>query len=523
MKTVSVLMLLFGAAPRGEVIELTGKNCIHCQNMEGIVHRLQREGMPIRQIDVDRQPEEARRYAYDGLPTFLIVNDGKVIDRTLGAVSESELRRMVSKIPSEPVSPAPSSPNLRIELGEPAPLPRPAAGQGVVAEVPPTPAPEETESSLFPKIFRRGPKAEPAVRAQSQTPSPQVERTGESALAASVKLNLHSPKGILQGSGTIIDSRIGRTLAITAGAPFSQLPQGSKIEVEVPASQAAMAAGDSRPRKFVAKLIKADLDADVALIEFPTDQPLRTAVIAPAARAPQLSEKVACIGGASGAAITRNMDRITALNKYQGPDTIECSGVPLPGRCGGGLFNMNDELVGVCIAVSEDPKSKAPVGGMYCGLKPIHELLRSQNMASLFDTPAGPAGQQNEALSMAQAELGTARPMPADIQPAAEAADPLVTAFANEALATAQPISTGAEAGPAAPIDDDQEVIVIIKSKKTSAPTRIIHIHKASPKLRALLDGPQSASGSTLTGVGGAPRATTSNNRRLSPPPLAVN
>ncbi|QDT54830.1 Thioredoxin [Caulifigura coniformis] len=523
MKTVSVLMLLFGAAPRGEVIELTGKNCIHCQNMEGIVHRLQREGLPIRQIDVDRQPEEARRFAYDGLPTFLIVSDGRVIDRTLGAVSESELRRMVTKIPAEPVSPTPSSPNLRVELGEPAQLPRPTAGQGVVAEVPSTPVPEETDSSLFPKLFRRSPKAEPSVRGQSQTPTAQVERTGETALAASVKLNLHSPKGILQGSGTIIHSQIGRTLVVTAGAPFSQLPQGSKIEVEVPASQTAMAAGDSRARKFVAKLVKADLDADVALIEFPTDQALRAAAIAPASHAPQLSEKVACIGGASGAAITRNMDRITALNKYQGPDTIECSGVPLPGRCGGGLFNMNDELVGVCIAVSEDPKSKAPVGGMYCGLKPIHDLLRGLNMASLFETQDAPGAQPTESLAMAQAELGTARPMPADVQPVIEAAEPLVSDAARDALAMAQPISTGNEAGPAAAIDDDQEVIVIIKSKKSSAPTRIIHIHKASPKLRALLDGPQAVSNSTLTGVGGAPGATTSNNRRLSPPPLAVN
>jgi thiol-disulfide isomerase/thioredoxin len=527
MKTVSVLMLLFGASPRGEVIELTGENCYHCQTMAPIVSRLQKEGLPIRKVDVDRQAEEARRYGASGIPTFLVVVDGKVVNRTVGAISESELRHLASMVPVEApapaapaklVSPKPSSPNIRVELGDPAAQPRPTAGQGVVAEVKPAAA-EETDSSLFPRLFRRQPKSEPAVRGQS-TGSAMAEQTGEAAMAASVRLNLHSPKGILQGSGTIIDSRVGKTLVLTAGAPFNQLPPGSKIEVEVQAGPAAAAAGDTKGRKFVAKLVKADLDADIALIEFPTDQPLARAPIAPAGHAPQLSDRVACIGGSSEARLTRNSDRITALNKYVGPDTIECSGVPQPGRCGGGLFNLNDELVGVCIAVSEDPSTKKPVGGMYCGLKPIHDLLRSQNLAALIESPvAPPAAKQMDLLAMAEPELGTARPMPT--APAAEQ-DPVMTALATGALATAQPIATAGEPATAG-IDDDEEVIVIIRSKKTSAPTRVIHIHKASPKLKAILEGPGSQPAPVLTGVGAGPRATTSSSRGLNPPPLGLN
>src|SRR5690349_17940307 len=79
MKTVSVLMLLLGASPRGEVIELTGKHCMPCQGMSPIVHRLQKEGLPIRQVDVEEQQEEARRYGASGIPTFLVVVDGKVL------------------------------------------------------------------------------------------------------------------------------------------------------------------------------------------------------------------------------------------------------------------------------------------------------------------------------------------------------------------------------------------------------------------------------------------------------------
>ena len=525
MKTVSVLLLLFGASPRGEVIELTGNNCIHCQNMVPIVHRLQREGLPIRQVDVDRQPDEARRYAYEGLPTFLVVHDGKVISRTLGAVSESELRRLVSKIPAEPVvdvrpiSPRPtSSPGLRVELGDPAAVPRPlAATSGIVAEVTPPPV-EDTDSSLFPKLFRRSPKTEPAIRGQSQGPAAVSDKVGEASLAASVKLTLHTGKGQLQGSGTIIDSRPGRTLLITAGTPFSQMPPGGKIEVEVPMT----IAGESRSRTFVAKLLKADLESDLALVEFPTDQPLPKAAIAPTSRTPQLSDRVACIGGAAGAPITRNPDRVTALNKYTGPDTIECSGVPLAGRCGGGLFNAQDELIGVCINFAEDAKSKTPNGGIYCGLKPIHDLLRSQNLAALLETPEVPLGQPGGAFAMAEAELGKPRPMPSSVQPAVAMDDPTPFKLANDSMPGVQPVPAIEEIA-GGPIDEDQEVIVIIRSKKSAAPTRVIHIHKASPKLRAILEGPTAAATSALTGTAFAPKSTTSSGRRLNPPPLAVN
>ncbi len=378
---------------------------------------------------------------------------------------------------------------------------------------------------MFPKLFRRQPKPEPAARGQSPGAAVAADQRADSALAASVRLHLHGAKGILQGSGTIIDSRVGKTIVITAGAPFAQLPPGSKIEVDVPPSAAAMAAGETRPRTYVAKLVKADLDADVALVEFPTDQPLPRATIAPATSAPKLGDRAACIGGATGSAITRDQVSVTALNKYVGPDTIECSGVPLPGRCGGGLFNRNDELIGVCIAVSEDPKSKAPVGGMYCGLKPIHDLLRNQNLGTLLDPPAtapsGPAAlQDNNLLAMAEANLGSARPMPADPAGMAPASDPVKSAFASDALSNVQPAiglePTGTMNSLAA--EDDQEVIVIMRSKKApGAPTRVIHIHRASPKLRALLEGPTASVAPTLTRG-----ATTSGGVPVNPPPLAA-
>ena len=98
-----------------------------------------------------------------------------------------------------------------------------------------------------------------------------------------------------------------------------------------------------------------------------------------------------------------------------------------------------------------------------------------------------------------------------------------MTALASNPLSGSEAVSTAFDQNPLSAIDDDQEVIIIIRSKTTSAPQRVIHVHRASPKLRALLDGPQASLAPALTGMGAASRATTSNTRRLNPPPLAVN
>jgi thiol-disulfide isomerase/thioredoxin len=77
MKAVSVLVLsLFGGgAPRGEVLEFTAAWCSACRNVSPTVKSLQREGLPIRQIDADSQPEVLKKYGVTSLPTFVLVVD----------------------------------------------------------------------------------------------------------------------------------------------------------------------------------------------------------------------------------------------------------------------------------------------------------------------------------------------------------------------------------------------------------------------------------------------------------------
>jgi thiol-disulfide isomerase/thioredoxin len=70
-------------APRGEVIDFSATWCGPCQQMAPLVARLEREGLPIRKVDIDQDRAFANRYSITAMPTFVLVIDGKEVDRPL--------------------------------------------------------------------------------------------------------------------------------------------------------------------------------------------------------------------------------------------------------------------------------------------------------------------------------------------------------------------------------------------------------------------------------------------------------
>ena len=91
------------------------------------------------------------------------------------------------------------------------------------------------------------------------------------------------------------------------------------------------------------------------------------------------ADRVVSIGCSQGEPPSVERLRVTVLNRYLGPDTIECTGVPGQGRSGGGLFTTAGSVVGIC--TNADPHDHR---GVYAGLKPIHELLRSRGWRPSF-------------------------------------------------------------------------------------------------------------------------------------------
>ncbi|HVV99261.1 MAG TPA: serine protease, partial [Planctomycetaceae bacterium] len=282
-------------------------------------------------------------------------------------------------------------------------------------------------------------------------------------MLASTRIRVSDGSGINYGSGTIIDSRLGRTLILTCGHLFRKIGADAVIEVDVFQGK--------RTQTFVGKPVKCDFEADVALLEIPTDARLSCARIAPPGFVLRKGAYVQSIGCGGGEDPTRQRLRVTALNRYRGPDNIECTGVPVQGRSGGGLFTAEGAIVGVCTAA--DPQDKR---GLYAGLQPVHDLLDDCEVTHLSYAAPEPAKAAADVFAIDNA---VAEPELEETRPAVAATPkPGAPSYAGT-LDEEQLESVRAAASQAG----EAEVICVIRPLKNSqAASRVVVLNRASPE-----------------------------------------
>ena len=87
-------LISFSVPKENAILEFTASWCQPCQRMSPIVSRLQREGFPIRTVDVEHQPQLSRRFKVRNIPTFILLVNGKEAKRIEGATTASSLRRL---------------------------------------------------------------------------------------------------------------------------------------------------------------------------------------------------------------------------------------------------------------------------------------------------------------------------------------------------------------------------------------------------------------------------------------------
>jgi len=182
--------------------------------------------------------------------------------------------------------------------------------------------------------------------------------------------------GTNYGSGTIIDSREGLSHVLSCGHVFRNVPEDAMIEVDV-----YLPGG--RRETFVGKRVKVDLEADLSLISIPTDQPLVQARIAPAGTVLREQDAVTSIGCGTGLDPKTEYHQILTVNRYKGTGNVQCSGNPVQGRSGGGLFSSQKQLIGVCWA--QDPHYKC---GLYASIDAVHRFLDQCQLSHLYKDPA---------------------------------------------------------------------------------------------------------------------------------------
>ncbi|MEX0585531.1 MAG: trypsin-like peptidase domain-containing protein, partial [Pirellulales bacterium] len=326
------------------------------------------------------------------IPTFILMINGREVARRVGKMTEADLRRMCARIPEPAADPqvllADNSPQSRSEAAQTLEL--------VQTE-------EQPKSNPILDLFRgkRGKDAMAARGNDDQLASAAVAHVStDDPMAASVRIRAQINGQTSLGSGTIVHSQPGRTLIITCGHIFRDHNDTTKVEVDL--------FEGGKAETYVATIIDTDLEADVGVISIPTHSVVSNTPLAPPSLQLARGEQVQCIGCSSGNNPTSQPLQITEVNKYDGPDNIECTGTPVQGRSGGGLFNSNHQLVGVCIAAVTD----APLG-VYAHVFAVHSLLERNGLSRLY--------QPTPPLENAFADSGSSDAPPADFPDQPEA------------------------------------------------------------------------------------------------------
>lgn len=83
------------AAPTATLVEFTGPNCIICKRLEPMIDTAANRGGQVDAVKLDASEltEIAEQYAIRSVPTLILFQDGKALDRKTGFVTAAELLR----------------------------------------------------------------------------------------------------------------------------------------------------------------------------------------------------------------------------------------------------------------------------------------------------------------------------------------------------------------------------------------------------------------------------------------------
>lgn len=355
MVTTQAACLLFAllGAPETVLLDFSAEWCGPCQQLAPTIHQLETMGYPVRKVDVDQEKALAAKYQVQSIPCLVLLVDGQEVDRKLGAVGLNELQAMFAQAGIE----APYAPPAGIRNVAP------TTAQPAAIALPSTP-------SAAPLGHTAAPSFQPA--SASPTPGGALSHLHDQLLRASVRLKIEDPNGQSCGSGTIIDTRSGEALILTCGHLFRDSKGQGRIRVDL--------FGPGAPQGIEGELIDFDDRMDVGLVSIRPGVPVTAAPVALLSAAPTAGSPVASVGCNNGDDPTVIESSVASIDKYLGPPNLQVAGQPVEGRSGGGLFDAQGRVVGVCNAA--DPADNE---GLYAALGTIHALLDRAELTFVYD------------------------------------------------------------------------------------------------------------------------------------------
>ena len=74
-----------------QILYFSGEWCGPCKSFKPVMERLSQE-LPIRFVDVDSEPQLVAEYGVRNVPTIVVTQDGREINKRSGVLTESQVR-----------------------------------------------------------------------------------------------------------------------------------------------------------------------------------------------------------------------------------------------------------------------------------------------------------------------------------------------------------------------------------------------------------------------------------------------
>ena len=78
------------------VFYFTADWCQPCQKVKPIVEEMKKEGFQFQMVDADYEQLLVKKFQVKSIPTFILLEDGKELDRTTGAKTRGELEDFIN-------------------------------------------------------------------------------------------------------------------------------------------------------------------------------------------------------------------------------------------------------------------------------------------------------------------------------------------------------------------------------------------------------------------------------------------
>lgn len=85
---------IYPSTADGQLLVFTADWCGACRHMKPVVAELYREGFDVQTLNVDANREKAQKFGVRGIPTFILVRDGKEVRRQTGVTSAERLKQI---------------------------------------------------------------------------------------------------------------------------------------------------------------------------------------------------------------------------------------------------------------------------------------------------------------------------------------------------------------------------------------------------------------------------------------------